>query len=50
MQRYTRTAMALHWLMALLIVSAFVMGLVMTSIPGFSPAKLRYFHGINGWG
>jgi cytochrome b561 len=43
MQRYTRTAMALHWIMALLIVSAFIMGLVMTSIPGFSPAKLRYF-------
>lgn len=41
--RYTRTAMALHWLVALLIVCAFTMGLVMTSIPGFSPAKLRYF-------
>jgi len=43
MQRYTKTAMSLHWLMALLIISAFIMGLVMTSIPGFSPAKLRYF-------
>jgi cytochrome b561 len=43
MQRYTKTAMSLHWLSALLIVSAFIMGLVMTSIPGFSPAKLRYF-------
>lgn len=43
MQRYTKTAMSLHWLSALLIISAFVMGLVMTSIPGFSPAKLRYF-------
>jgi cytochrome b561 len=43
MQRYTKTAMTLHWLMALLIVSAFIMGLVMTSIPGFSMAKLRYF-------
>ena len=43
MQRYTKTAMSLHWLTALLIVSAFAMGLVMTSIPGFSPAKLRYF-------
>ena len=43
MQRYTKTAMSLHWLSALLIVVAFVMGLVMTSIPGFSPAKLRYF-------
>ena len=35
--------MSLHWLTALLIISAFIMGLVMTSIPGFSPAKLRYF-------
>jgi cytochrome b561 len=43
MQRYTYTAMTLHWLMAILIVSAFIMGLVMTSIPGFSMAKLRYF-------
>jgi cytochrome b561 len=43
MQRYTRIAMLLHWLMALLIVAAFAMGLVMTSIPGFTPAKLRYF-------
>ena len=43
MQRYTKTAMSLHWLTALLIVGAFIMGLVMTSIPGFSPAKLRYF-------
>jgi len=43
MQRYTKTAMSLHWLVALLIVSAFTLGLVMTSIHGFSPAKLRYF-------
>lgn len=43
MQRYTKTAMTLHWLTALLIVCAFILGLVMTSIPGFSPAKLRYF-------
>ena len=43
MQRYTKTAMLLHWLIALLIISAFVMGLVMTSIPGFTPSKLRYF-------
>jgi cytochrome b561 len=42
-QRYTTTAIALHWLVALLIVGAFTLGLVMTDIPGFSPAKLRYF-------
>jgi cytochrome b561 len=43
MQRYTKTAMSLHWLMALLIVAAFILGLVMTSMAGFSVAKLRYF-------
>ena len=43
MQRYTRTAILLHWLIALLIVGAFTLGLIMTSIHGFSPAKLRYY-------
>lgn len=43
MQRYTKTAMLMHWLTALLIVSAFVLGLIMTGIPGFSPTKLKYF-------
>lgn len=43
MQRYTKTAMLLHWLTALLVIAAFIMGLVMTSIPGFTPDKLRYF-------
>jgi cytochrome b561 len=43
MQRYTGTAIALHWLIALLIVGAFTLGLVMTDIPGISPAKLRYY-------
>ncbi|MEJ8795403.1 cytochrome b [Trinickia caryophylli] len=42
-EAYTRTAIALHWLIALLIVSAFAIGLVMTDIPGFTPQKLRYF-------
>jgi cytochrome b561 len=42
-QRYTATAIALHWLIAALIVGAFTLGLVMTDIPGFSPAKLRYY-------
>jgi cytochrome b561 len=44
MQRYTRTAIALHWLIALLIVGAFTLGLVMTDIPGITPAKLRYYN------
>jgi cytochrome b561 len=41
--RYTTTAIVLHWLIAVLIVGAFTLGLVMTDIPGFSPTKLRYF-------
>lgn len=40
---YTRTAIALHWLIALLIICGFALGWVMTSIPGFTPTKLRYF-------
>jgi cytochrome b561 len=40
---YTRTAIAFHWLIALLIISGFAIGWVMTSIPGFTPGKLRYF-------
>ena len=43
MPRYTTTAMLLHWLIALLIVAAFGLGLVMTDIPGITPTKLKYF-------
>ncbi len=43
LQRYTKTAILLHWLMALLIVSAFVLGLIMTGIPGLTPTKLKFF-------
>ena len=43
MQRYTTTAILLHWLTALLIVCAFVLGLVMTDIPGLTPTKLKYY-------
>jgi cytochrome b561 len=43
MQRYTTTAIVFHWLIAVLIVGAFTLGLVMTDIPGFTPAKLRYY-------
>jgi cytochrome b561 len=42
-QRYTTTAIALHWLIAALIIGTFTLGLVMTDIPGFSPTKLRYY-------
>ena len=42
-QRYTITAIIFHWLIALLIVGAFIMGLVMTDIPGITPTKLKYY-------
>lgn len=41
-EAYTATAISLHWLIAALMVSGFTLGWVMTSIPGFTPAKLRY--------
>jgi cytochrome b561 len=43
MKRYTSTAIVLHWLIALLIIGTFTLGLVMTDIPGLTPTKLRYF-------
>jgi cytochrome b561 len=43
MQRYSLPAIVLHWLLALLIIATFTLGLVMTDIPGLTPAKLRYF-------
>jgi cytochrome b561 len=42
-QRYTHTAMVFHWLIAVLIVGTFSLGLVMTGIPGLTPTKLKYF-------
>ncbi len=43
MDRYTRPAVLLHWLIALLIISAFGLGLTMVDIPGLTPTKLKYF-------
>jgi cytochrome b561 len=40
--RYTQTALALHWLSALLIFCGFSLGLFMTGLE-FSPAKFRYY-------
>ena len=40
--RYTGTAIALHWLAALLVFAAFPLGLYMGDLP-FSPLKLRLF-------
>lgn len=39
---YTRTAVALHWIMALLIFTAFPLGVYMHDLP-LSPDKLRLF-------
>lgn len=42
--RYTYAAIALHWLMALLIIATFFLGLTMADMPGITPAKLKYFN------
>ncbi|HYM46950.1 MAG TPA: cytochrome b [Burkholderiaceae bacterium] len=42
-QRYTNTAITLHWLIALLIFVGFSIGWIMTDIPGLTPTKLRYY-------
>ncbi len=39
---YTRTAIALHWLLALLVVASFPLGVAMTDMP-LSPQKLKFF-------
>ena len=41
--RYSRTAIALHWLLALALVGLFCMGLYMTSLP-FSPQRLKLYN------
>ena len=40
--RYSTTAIALHWLLAVLIVGSFSLGLYMSDLP-FSPARLQYY-------
>ncbi len=42
-ERYTTTAIVFHWLIALLIIGTFSLGLVMSDMPGISPAKLKYY-------
>lgn len=42
--RYTRTAVALHWLIAALIIATFFLGLTMVDMPGITPTKLKYFN------
>ncbi|NIF80593.1 cytochrome b [Paraburkholderia sp. Cy-641] len=41
--RYNGAAIALHWLIAALIICGFYIGWIMTDIPGFTPTKLKYF-------
>lgn len=41
--RYHGAAIALHWLIAALIICGFYIGWIMTDIPGFTPTKLKYF-------
>lgn len=43
MNKYTKTAIALHWLIALLMIAAFALGVTMVDIPGLTPTKLKYF-------
>jgi len=40
--RYTSPAIALHWLLAVLIVGTFSLGVYMHELP-FSPARLKYY-------
>src|ERR1700730_18052942 len=42
-ERYSPTAIGLHWLIALLIVCGFYLGWIMTDIPGFTPTNLKSF-------
>lgn len=43
MDRYSKPAVALHWLIAALIIAAFLLGVTMTDIPGITPTKLKYY-------
>jgi cytochrome b561 len=45
--RYTRTAVVLHWLLALAIVGTFTLGLYMTGLP-LSPRRLYWFN-VHKW-
>jgi cytochrome b561 len=43
MNKYTRPAVALHWLIGVLIIATFSLGLTMVDIPGLTPTKLKYY-------
>ncbi len=42
-ERYSATAIGLHWAIALLMICGFWLGWIMTDIPGMTPTKLKYF-------
>ncbi len=42
-QRYTKTAIALHWVLALALVGSFSVGLYMADLP-FSPQRLKLYN------
>ena len=42
MKKYSSTAIALHWLMAIGLIALFAFGLYMADLP-LSPEKLRYY-------
>ena len=42
-QRYNGMAILFHWLIALMIIGSFTLGLVMTEMPGISPTKLKFY-------
>ena len=43
MQKYAKPAIALHWLIAALIIATFSLGMTMVDIPGLTPTKLKYY-------
>lgn len=43
MEKYSKPAVLLHWLIALLIIAAFALGVTMVDIPGLTPTKLKYY-------
>lgn len=43
MQRHAKFTMLLHWLMAMLMVTGFALGVTMVDIPGLTPTKLKYY-------
>lgn len=42
-RRYTHTAIAMHWLIAVMISAAFTLGFIMSDMPGLTMTKLKYF-------